>query len=389
LSSQIVIKLRWYNVDPSLIQSLLQHRTQKVCMKCKNKLIESAIGYLITGVPQGACTSCLLFCIMINDLPLHLSYCLITMFADDGSLKISCKPDDVLSTIKLIEQDLCSVNKWLECNRLEMNYSKVQFMVVARPHLLKKLGIISLQMNNVSISRVDSLKILGCTIDDQLSWCKHLSNTTRKCFASLSPLFSFRNVLSVSTRKQIVNALILSKLKYAASVWFKGSKANFKAIDKIIKACGRFVLGLQKYDCVSSDLNNELKWLKSKYLLKFECLKICYHIINLSCPNQFKDYLLVNTFNNIKTRQANYCKTTLKTNSLWGKNSFRQFASHEWINLPESLKNCTSTSFNSFKSRILEHLLHSQSIGTELNQDNVCSLSCVDGVLDSVNSFCD
>jgi len=168
-----------------------------------------------------------------------------------------------------------------------------------------------------------------------------------------------------------------------------GGTSNFKAIDKIIKACGRFVLGLQKYDSVSSDLTNELKWLKSKYLLKFECLKICYHIINLTCPNQFKDYLLVNNFNNIKTRQANYCKTAQKTNSLWGNNSFRQFASHEWINLPESLKNCTSISFSSFKSKLLEHLIHLQSNDIELNEDNVCSLSCVDGVLDSFNSSCD
>jgi len=63
-----------------------------------------------------------------------------------------------------------------------------------------------------------------------------------------------------------------------------------------------------------------------------------------------------------------------------------QFASHERINLPQSLKNSTSTSFSSFKSKLQEQLLYLQSIDIELNEDNVCSLSCADGALVSFNS---
>ena len=99
-------------------------------------------------------------------------------------------------------------------------------------------------MNGKSLTRVNSLKILGCEIDNTLNWCNYLSMISRKCYRTPSPLYSIRKILSTSTKRLIVSATVLSKLKYAASVWFKGSKANFMAIDKKSNIFNTSVLGV-------------------------------------------------------------------------------------------------------------------------------------------------
>ena len=63
------------------------------------------------GVQQGPCLGALLFLIYINDLPLALHKCILTMYADDTSISYASKNIGELNTI--INRDLDSLNKWL------------------------------------------------------------------------------------------------------------------------------------------------------------------------------------------------------------------------------------------------------------------------------------
>ena len=70
-------KLKAYLNNPSVIQpvfhSYLSARSQYVCVngiRVNGKL--SAVGAIETGVPQGSILGLLLFCILINDLQLHI-----------------------------------------------------------------------------------------------------------------------------------------------------------------------------------------------------------------------------------------------------------------------------------------------------------------------------
>jgi len=95
----------------------------------------------------------------------------------------------------------------------------------------------------------------------------------------------------------IVNSMLLSKLHYAACLWFDSSSYVKQKINNILRRCARFVLGKAKYESVSRKFNNELEWVNCKYRFKFEFLKLAFLVLHNMCPNNFKDFLNLDSIN--------------------------------------------------------------------------------------------
>jgi hypothetical protein len=378
--SVLINKLKWYNVESELIQSLLSNRTQYVSCNCEGKDICSETKYTNLGVPQGACTSCLFFNVMINDLPDTIKNCKVRLFADDGNLLIRGPPPKVNLLKKLLEADLGRVFSWLISNRLEMNDEKVFFVIFSKPAVSNTLKDISIIMNGNSLRRMNYVKILGCYIDENMSWSEQLSSVNQKVFLSLSPLFPLSKLITLESRCILVRSLVLSKLYYSAVVWFNGSKAHLNAIDKLIRTCARYALDKRKYDSVSLEMTSTLKWLNCKYRIQFELLKFSFKIVYDICPDIFKNYLDLTPVPIRSTRSGTRVSNSITCNSTWGKRSFRYRASEVWINLPSYLKSVSS--YPLFKKLVYDYLHDLQLEDLEIPETtNVCNLSCIDSVL--------
>ena len=104
-------KLRVYLNNSSVIpffQSYLSDRSQYVC--ANGKL--SAVGTIQSGVPQRSVLGPLLFCIFINDLPLHIQDKKVrtSLFADDSSLDTSGKTVNEIEVT--LQKSLNDVSGW-------------------------------------------------------------------------------------------------------------------------------------------------------------------------------------------------------------------------------------------------------------------------------------
>jgi hypothetical protein len=276
---------------------------------------------------------------MINDLPGIIKNCKIRLFADDGSLLIKGPLSKVYSFVNAIECDLHYISTWLAPNRLQMNDEKVFFVVFSKPAMSNALIDISVRMNGSPIKRMNSVKILGCYLDETMSWSEQLSHVNKKFYLSISPLFPLRKLVSLESRVILIRSLVLSKLYYSAVVWFNGSKAHINAIDKLIRTCARYALDKTKYDQISLDMTSVLRWLNCKYRIQFEQLKFAHKIVNDNCPDIFKNYLDLTPVPVRSTRSGICVSNSISCNSSWGKKSFRYQASANWINLPLSLQN--------------------------------------------------
>ena len=113
------------NRELSWFESYLTNRKQF----CRVNGVDSEIGDIKVGVPQGSCLGPLLFLIYINDLPQAVQDSTVSMYADDTSL--CYQSSDITQLNEAINGDLKQLDTWLQGNKLSLNVAKAYSMLVS------------------------------------------------------------------------------------------------------------------------------------------------------------------------------------------------------------------------------------------------------------------
>ena len=97
------------------------------------------------------------------------------MYADDTTMYfVSESVNQVTTTPNKALEELAL---WCKHNSLVLNAKKCEGMILKRNHLIGPLG--SLKINQHLIKWSSSSKLLGVTIDNKLTWTKHISELKR------------------------------------------------------------------------------------------------------------------------------------------------------------------------------------------------------------------
>ena len=114
------------------------------------------------------------------------------------------------------KNELKHVMQWATDNRMIVNLSKSKEVVFHRPKPSKAIMPTSLS----TIERVVMCKLLGVTIDCNLSFSEHVNFVLRQCSQRMYVLRSLqRRGLRAASLEVVFNAVILSRLIYAVSAW--------------------------------------------------------------------------------------------------------------------------------------------------------------------------
>ena len=128
-------------------------------------------------------------------------------YADDLTLYRSCKINKKDTCIKELEKDLTSIAKWSIETNLVFNTGKTKFMLIASKQLSvrHKLKDKQLQIccNNTELERVTEWKLLGLTIDENLT----LNNLISKILFALK-YFKKTQTIHLTVRTQAVSRIV-------------------------------------------------------------------------------------------------------------------------------------------------------------------------------------
>ena len=134
---------------------------------------EITVTTLKCGVPQGTILGPFLFLNYINDLPNCLSFSIPRMYADDTH--VTYAGSDLHLIQSSLSHDLEKLSKWLVSNRLTLNATKIEFMLIGSRKRLSTLSdTLELSIDNGPIEKVFSVESLGIYIDENLTWHPHI-----------------------------------------------------------------------------------------------------------------------------------------------------------------------------------------------------------------------
>ena len=84
-----------------------------------------------------------------------------------------------------------------------------------------------------NINREKSVKYLGVTLDEHLTWNEHVQNVCNSLKRCFSTFYGVRDYINIDQIKTIYYSLIYSKIKYALAVYGMTSKENILQIQRI------------------------------------------------------------------------------------------------------------------------------------------------------------
>ena len=84
---------------------------------------------------------------------------------------------DISSKVNMVNEELQEVNNWFKANKLSINASKTNFMILGTPHMTstKAREELNVMLDNTALERVKFTKFLGVLIDECLTWKNHIN----------------------------------------------------------------------------------------------------------------------------------------------------------------------------------------------------------------------
>ena len=228
--------------------SYLDKRTQKCSIN--GSLSQSCL--LSCGVPQGTILGPL-FLLYINDLPNCLTNCQPRMYADDTHLTYAGVSTDNIESC--LNNDLAKVHNWLTANKLTLNTTKTEFMLIGSRQRLSTLTNFSRpEINGAPIDQVANAKSLGVIIDDNLSWSSHIDKLTKKIASGIGAIKRVRHLVPQATLQNIFSALVQPHLDYCNVVWGNCGVTLQQKLQKLQNSRAARVLTYSSYEASADNL---------------------------------------------------------------------------------------------------------------------------------------
>ena len=230
---RLIIKLRHLNINKDVIgwiEDFLKNRTQQVAVD--GALSDEAP--VLSGVPQGTVVSPMLFLIFINDIASNITSS-IRLFADDCLLfrEIKCQADH-----ETLQRDLNHLVTWSQTWGMKFNIKKCNVMSVTNK---RRPSTFTYRMEDTPLERVTETLYLGVTISSNLSWKSQVNRISSSAERILGFLWRNMHKCPKELRERAFNAIVRSRLSYAASVWDPHQATLSKRLEGVQRRGARFV----------------------------------------------------------------------------------------------------------------------------------------------------
>ena len=271
------------------------------------------------------------------------------LFADDTNLTFADSNPDKL--ISVLNDDLKTLQNWLNLNKLSLNAIKTKCMFMASR---QKLSTIpeepNIAISGNKIERVRSYKCLGLKLDESLTWEHHVSTIISKVSKVIGVLRRLKPLLPQSTLTMIYNSLAQPYFDYCSIVWDSLGKGLGQKLQRLQNRAARIITE-SDYNIRSSDILTSLNWTNLETRRTQQFKTFMYKTVNNMVPSYLSGkFTSTSMIHEHSLRGSNHKLFVPRplTESL--KKSFSYRGATLWNDIPVELTSVQSLA--EFKSKI-------------------------------------
>ncbi|WP_294046750.1 hypothetical protein, partial [Thiolapillus sp.] len=161
-------------------------------------------------------------------------------------------------------------------NKLQLNPDKTEMILITSKHNQKSLSLpFSVDLNGTSIHLSSTVRNLGVTLDQNLSFQQHVSRTCQICYFELRRINSIRHYLSQDALKTLISAFVLSRIDYCNSLLAGCPKQLIHKLQKVQNNAARLICRTPKFDHISPVLHT-LHWLPVEQRIEYKLLLLAF-----------------------------------------------------------------------------------------------------------------
>ena len=269
------VPLQWF-------ESYLTGRKQAIT---SNKTSSSECD-LIYRVPQGFVLGPILFTCYTKPLgaiarerglSLH-------MYAHDTQLYIAFKPVGwgELATER-VEACVNEMSSWMRKNKLQLNDSKTEVMIICSVHNHSKVNIPHIQVGDSEIQPVLVVRNIGAQLDETLCMRGHVNSLCSRAHFYLRNISKIRYLLDRRTTATLVHAYVTSRLENGNALLCGLPQTLLPKLQRVQKAAARLVCLTGRREHITPVLK-ELHWLPVRQRISFKVLVLTYQALHGTAP---------------------------------------------------------------------------------------------------------
>ena len=330
----LIFKLKQNGLNGQTLKILtnyLSNRKQRVVING----IQSEWKPILSGVPQGSILGPLLFLIYINDLTDNI-ISNIKLYADDSSLFARVR--DVNTTHDQLMTDLDSITKWANDWKMKFNpeISKQAIEVIFSAKY-KKASHPLLDFNGIPVARESSTKHLGITLDERLTFRKHIKEAISKAKKGLALMKFLSKYLTPKVLDQTFKMYVRPHLDYGDVIFHNQLVDMMDSLESIQYQAGLIVSNCWK-GTNKDKLYKQLGWESLAQRRIFRRFSLFYKILNYETPSYLKNH--IHPLPSRRTQRF--------------ERSFFPFCQLNWDSIDDNTKNASNLA--QFKKRYLNEI---------------------------------
>ena len=279
---------------------------------------------------------------------------------------------DIQSLTRCLDSDLDAVNEWASNNRMFINKAKTKSLLVTGKRLRKRLvdddhPCLNVTIDDSSIVEVPSHKLLGVTLDRNLTFEPHIDELCKKLSKRLGLLKQISPYLKQRQRETYYNGVVRPALMYGSMIRDGCSGVSLQRILKLQKRAARIILKADR-STPSISLFNSLNWLPfTKQSLIKRCT-LAFKRVHSECYTPgYIDRILVRN-SEIHNRETRFSSLNLMCpqykRETEGGRTFAARTIKKWNTIDTSIRALESV--NSFKYNLKKTFLTQQKAAMHL-----------------------